>query len=594
MKKITLLTGLILSLLITGCDLESANPAPEKSPPERDVFLIDTGVETELGYGTGDNDRPAETTVKIFPYFRDGDVEFTGKIKLVPAEQILEGKTDQIAANFFDYETTLQHKWTDISRFLGFYEVGTIKKAPYKGQTLLMMDLKCDGMCFRNYTYRFAWDKETNSLTLLKKQSDNEMTPAFFKYFVGTTDNETYLEKVELPATISFPGKREVIKTEEKFSNYLMLDLSETTLAFTNDEVGNVYKTERYGCLYVMGPDGATTLYNYDPEFFDGADITVTWEDGGTASITDGYKYAQGGCGIRGNCYEILNVDDNELKKAGTASNGMDLYILTNPLENASELDTATDVQKRLDYSYSAHKSFTQMSNENGDTPVTLSFEEYNKKKPLIFWQDPQGRWSALMNADFTIPAECGKPVIYLYPETTTDVHVEVEVDEFTVTIPDYGSNGWTVQAQPNGTLYNYADGQNYPYLFWEGIDKDGINANKGSVVKKENLESFLDESLIKLGLNETEKADFVEFWYPRMMENPEPYLFVSFVGTADFNKVAPLHITPAPDTLIRVFMYYQPEPDFYSVPAQNLTSIPRTGFTVLEWGGTSSRPWKY
>ncbi len=193
-----------------------------------------------------------------------------------------------------------------------------------------------------------------------------------------------------------------------------------------------------------------------------------------------------------------------------------------------------------------------------------------------------------------SVPAECGQPVIYLYPETPTNVHVEVEVDEFTVTIPDYGLSGWTVQAHPNGSLYNYADGQNYPYLFWEGIDKDGINPSKGFVVEKENLVSFLDESLTKLGLNATEKADFTDFWYPRMMDNPEPYLFVSFVGTADFNKVAPLHITPAPDTLIRVFMYYQPEPNYYSVPAQKLTSIPRKGFTVLEWGGTSSRPWKY
>jgi hypothetical protein len=76
------------------------------------------------------------------------------------------------------------------------------------------------------------------------------------------------------------------------------------------------------------------------------------------------------------------------------------------------------------------------------------------------------------------------------------------------------------------------------------------------------------------------------------MLTNNEEYFFVSFVGTRDFNKVAPLKISPAPDTLIRVFMYYMPLNKPLRTEKQDLKTIDRNGFTVVEWGGTSSVPW--
>ena len=49
-----------------------------------------------------------------------------------------------------------------------------------------------------------------------------------------------------------------------------------------------------------------------------------------------------------------------------------------------------------------------------------------------------------------------------------------------------------------------------------------------------------------------------------------------------------PLDITPTPDTLIRVLMEYKPLDDKIDLPEQILPPPPaRTGFTVVEWGGT-------
>ena len=63
---------------------------------------------------------------------------------------------------------------------------------------------------------------------------------------------------------------------------------------------------------------------------------------------------------------------------------------------------------------------------------------------------------------------ECAaKPVIYLYPEQETTVSVSLDyAGTLTATYPAY-ENGWTVTAEPDGTLYD-ENGDEYSYLFWE------------------------------------------------------------------------------------------------------------------------------
>ena len=87
------------------------------------------------------------------------------------------------------------------------------------------------------------------------------------------------------------------------------------------------------------------------------------------------------------------------------------------------------------------------------------------------------------------------KPVIYLYPETETDVCVRLTLDgALTCTYPAYPAEGWRVRAQPDGTLKGTADGTpinfgyytgdeffkvDYPagpgrWEVWARVDKDG------------------------------------------------------------------------------------------------------------------------
>ena len=140
------------------------------------------------------------------------------------------------------------------------------------------------------------------------------------------------------------------------------------------------------------------------------------------------------------------------------------------------------------------------------------------------------------------------KPVIYLYPESETDVTVRLDyAGELTCTYPDY-KDGWKVSAGSDGTLTD-ADGQTYNYLYWEGVNRVDYDFSEGFCVAGSDTAVFLEDALSRLGLTRREANEFI-------------------------------------DTLLRVFMAWKPLESPVEIPTQNLTAPERTGFTVVEWGG--------
>ena len=175
------------------------------------------------------------------------------------------------------------------------------------------------------------------------------------------------------------------------------------------------------------------------------------------------------------------------------------------------------------------------------------------------------------------------KPVIYLYPETETAVHVEVEPDGVLgTTYPAYGS-GWDITAAPDGSLTD-AEGNRYPYLFWEGTIRSEYDFSEGFCVKREDSAAFLEDTLPKLGLSEPEMREFIVYWLPIL--EASPYNLISFQTDA-YTDHARLQITPEPDTVIRVFMAFRQLQSPVEIAPQTLTAPERTGFTVVEWGGS-------
>ncbi len=180
------------------------------------------------------------------------------------------------------------------------------------------------------------------------------------------------------------------------------------------------------------------------------------------------------------------------------------------------------------------------------------------------------------------------KPVIYLYPvEDNAEISVSLDYNgDITDLIPEFNAeNTWNVTANKDGKIT--FEGQQYDYLFWEGVPKYEYDFFTGYCVKGSDTEAFLNAKLAEQGLNEGEIKEFLRFWLPDMEGNP--YNIISFQDKT-YRKGAKLSVTPEPDTMIRVFMAWYPSDVSVKINPQILETPSRQGFTVVEWGGNRVR----
>lgn len=178
------------------------------------------------------------------------------------------------------------------------------------------------------------------------------------------------------------------------------------------------------------------------------------------------------------------------------------------------------------------------------------------------------------------------KPIIYLYPEKEMDINVKLGYKEkILISYPNY-SDGWNVTAYPNGNLIDKNTNKELYSLFWEGINTISSDIKEeGFIVSGDDIERFLEEKLLILGLNDREKEEFIIFWLPKL--KPNKYNYIRFETIEEQNENMPLIITPKPDTLIRVNMEFKKVNKKINIREQKLKKIERNGFTVVEWGGT-------
>jgi len=184
----------------------------------------------------------------------------------------------------------------------------------------------------------------------------------------------------------------------------------------------------------------------------------------------------------------------------------------------------------------------------------------------------------------FYMPPVLDKPVIYLYPEKETEVSVKVNIDgELTCTYPEHGEDGWqNFTAKPDGTLVS-PEGGEYYCLYWEGVGNMKPDFSHGFCVKGEDTAAFLTDILPKIGLTPREANEFIIYWLPILQKNE--YNLISFQSEA-YTDVAELEITPAPDSILRVFMAAKPLDAPVEIAPQEFAGFERDGFAVVEWGG--------
>jgi hypothetical protein len=64
-------------------------------------------------------------------------------------------------------------------------------------------------------------------------------------------------------------------------------------------------------------------------------------------------------------------------------------------------------------------------------------------------------------------------------------------------------------------------------------------------------------------------------------------YNYIRFETKEEINSYMPLKITPKPDSMIRIVMDFKALDNKINIKEQTLTTPSRTGYTVVEWGGS-------
>jgi len=305
--------------------------------------------------------------------------------------------------------------------------------------------------------------------------------------------------------------------------------------------------------------------------------LNYQWSEGTQWTTGDSLKAMTYGCGGFGSSIVTKStaLTDADVKTVGKSGNGLTVYGFTsmdNPL---------------LIKAYDEYKQAAQYDMVSYQGGLIESISQFADQHAVVLFKDINNQWLVYARTQLSPQGACAKPVVYLYPATAQTVRVKVGAD-VKVSDPLYNpATGWTAFAQPNGQLT--VNGTEYGSLFWEGPGYGQYpSISGGTVVRQSDVISTIRQQLAEQGLNATETNEFVDYWQDQIPN--KPYVRLTWFNTAQMNQLAPLYISPKPDTMIRVFLDMGGLDSPISIPAQNLTSIPRNGFTVVEWGGLSSK----
>ena len=281
---------------------------------------------------------------------------------------------------------------------------------------------------------------------------------------------------------------------------------------------------------------------------------------------------------IIGNKKEVVieHKDYQEFTEA-TAKNYPDEVVVTYQMNSCGETvdNKYTEIYDRtLNIYYDISSHCGVCAPEEYEDTFKVNGKEYDKIKIYYKMNDNSNNCGAVAY----------KPIIYLYPEEDMNINISFkDPSKLTTSYPKY-VNGWSVLARPDGTItYNNKE---YYALYYEANNSIKFKEEEdGFVVAKSDLIPFLEEKLSILGLNEREANEFIVYWLPILEENE--YNYIRFATSSEVENNIPLEINPAPETLIRVLMTYKGVDKNTQVKEQVLENRVRTGYTVVEWGGT-------
>lgn len=432
-------------------------------------------------------------------------------------------------------------------------------------------------ICLLDNTSRYAVFNEETENKILMLERLQSLEPSKINASQNATLGKERTGASELRVNVTPTN----VLAENVTYSYQFYDKGVGVTAYTGDGAG---VTQYFSC----DPTAIGSLTAQMQKFYDSQQKSATWlaiiNPARVESLHVGRKGKEPGEPY-GEAFPLTNWNSAAI---------IDL-LRTLPVEGAAETNrlwTRPDVEYRLGFTnaltYCVQVQGNQLRVWASDMSQVLQFTVPQKEVDELLTETDNRITYEKENIEKPNP-ETAKPVIYLYPEQETKVNVQLSFNgTLTSTYPTLPSEGWTVTAQPDGTLTD-EEGRSYRYLFWEGVADVDWKQDSGFLVKAEDAREFLEQSLTQLGLNELEQNDFITYWLPKLEKNGES--FVTFAAE-QYTDNAVLTVTPQPDSVLRVQMLISKVDDsnraaFQKLPEQELPRFEREGFVLVEWGGT-------
>ena len=432
-------------------------------------------------------------------------------------------------------------------------------------------------ICLLDNTSRYAVFNEETENKILMLERLQSLEPSKINASQKATLGKERTGASELRVNVTPTN----VLAENVTYSYQFYDKGVGVTAYTGDGAG---VTQYFSC----DPTAIGSLTAQMQKFYDSQQKSATWlaiiNPARVESLHVGRKGKEPGEPY-GEAFPLTNWNSAAI---------IDL-LRTLPVEGAAETNrlwTRPDVEYRLGFTnaltYRVQVQGNQLRVWASDMPQVLQFTVPQKEVDELLTETDNRITYEKENIEKPNP-ETAKPVIYLYPEQETKVNVQLTFNgTLTSTYPTLPPEGWSVTAQPDGTLTD-EEGRSYRYLFWEGVADVDWKQDSGFLVKAEDAREFLEQSLTQLGLNELEQNDFITYWLPKLEKNGES--FVTFAAE-QYTDNAVLTVTPQPDSVLRVQMLISKVDDsnraaFQKLPEQELPRFEREGFVLVEWGGT-------
>ena len=312
---------------------------------------------------------------------------------------------------------------------------------------------------------------------------------------------------------------------------------------------GNIYAkkeiSDRYDA-YFISPIIDFTIYQEDEQI--NVDDIYLYEVHNNSQISGIVNTDNGQ--ILPNCFvELFRLEDmNYTKIDSTFSNTNGIYQFSNVKTGNYQISSSAVYD---DQSIWYNRYFFISGNENLD--LTLFLTNINEDKP----------------------------VIYIYTEFDQLFQINLNLNngtKLTKSIPEYNS-GWDVFVEESGLIDH-----KFEYLFYETSIIEFPRFFSGWCFKQEEMKKGLLDVLHKIGLNEKETTEFLEYWLPRF--DKYDYYKVYYLLNEQLDYYVGLDIYPLPDSELRTLFFFEGCENYENLPEPIILDFIRVGTTVVEWGG--------